>query len=64
MGLRGRAGLVCWAIADKLICLTLNRRVVYRNWKACVLTENRFPDGQQQQAISMYFFLEGSGSRV
>ena len=24
---------------------------------------NRFPDGQQQQAISIYFFLEGLGFR-
>ena len=26
--------------------------------------EKRFPDGQQQQAISIYFFLEGLGFRV
>ena len=26
--------------------------------------EKRFPDGQQQQAISIYFLLEGLGFRV
>ena len=26
--------------------------------------KNELPDGQQQQAISIYFFLEGLGFRV
>ena len=36
-----------------------------RKRKSCVPTEkNELPDGQQQQAISIYFFLEGLGFGV
>ena len=29
------------------------------NGKVCLHRKNELPDGQQQQAISIYFFLEG-----
>ena len=32
--------------------------------RLCPDLKKRFPDGQQQQAISIYFFLEGLGFRV
>ena len=37
--------------------------VLFENGKVCV-RKNELPDGQQQQATSIYFFLEGLGFRV
>ena len=31
------------------------------NGKVCLHRQNELPDGQQPQAISIYFFLEGLG---
>ena len=36
---------------------------LFENGKVCV-RKNELPDGQQQQATSIYFFLEGLGFRV
>ena len=48
----GLAGLGGWA--------TLKRKLVYSKMERCVSTEKiQLPDGQQQQAISIYFLLEG-----
>ena len=32
---------------------------LFENGKVCLHRKNELPDGQQQQAISIYFFLEG-----
>ena len=37
---------------------------LFENGKVCLHSKNELPDGQQQQAISIYFFLEGLGFRV
>ena len=43
----------------------MKRKLVYSKMESCVSTEKKkLPDGQQQQAISIYFFLEGLGFRV
>ena len=37
---------------------------LFENGKVCLHRKNEVPDGQQQQAISIYVFLEGLGFRV
>ena len=34
---------------------------LFENGKVCFYRKNELPEGQQQQAISIYFFLEGLG---
>ena len=36
----------------------------FENGKLRLHRKKKLPDGQQQQAISIYFFLEGLGFRV
>ena len=56
-GLGEWAGLAGWA--------TLKRNLVYSKMeRLCPGRKNALSDGQQQQAISIYFFLEGLGFRV
>ena len=37
---------------------------LFENGKVCLHRKNKLPDDQHQQAISIYFFLEGLGFRV
>ena len=37
---------------------------LFENGKVSLHRQNEPPDGQQQQAISIYFFLEGLGFRA
>ena len=62
----GWAGGLGWAtLKRKLICLKMKRKLVSsKNGKVCLHRKNELPHGQQQQAISIYFFLEGLGFRV
>ena len=49
----------------KLVYSKMKRKLVHSKMESCVATEKKkLPDGQQQQAISIYFFLEGLGFRV
>ena len=56
------AGRVC--AGPSLTCLTPKRKLVYQRMeRLCPDRKNTFPDGQQQQTISVNFFLEGLGFR-
>ena len=48
------------------ICLFANETEIglFENGKVCLDRKNGLPDGEQQQAISIYFFLEGLGFGV
>ena len=64
----GRAGLGWWAgwVGNPVseIGLFANETEIglFENGKVCLHRINELPDGQQQQAISIYFFHEGLGS--
>ena len=54
-----------WAVAGGLglgcvVYLKMKRKLGYSKMERCVSPEkNELPHGQQQQAISIHFFLEG-----
>ena len=51
----GCAGLAGWAtLKRKLVLSNMKRKLVYSLHR-----KTELPDGQKQQAISVYFFLEG-----
>ena len=60
------AGLGCVSNPETEIGLFENETEVglFENGKLRLHRKKRLPDGQQQQAISIYFFLEGLGFRV
>ena len=55
-----------WAtLKRKLVYSKMKRNLIYSKMERCVSTEkHELPDGQQQQAISIYFFLGGLGFGV
>ena len=57
----GWARLGGWAtLKRKLVSSKMKRNLIHSKMERCVSTEqHELPDGQQQQAISIYFFLEG-----
>ena len=59
----GWARLGGWAtLKRKLVSSKMKRNLIHSKMERCVSTEqHELPDGQQQQAISIYFFLEGLG---
>ena len=64
-GWLGRGGAGPATLKRKLVYLTTKRKLVYSKTERCVSPEkNELPHGQEQQAISIYFFLEGLGFRV
>ena len=60
------AGLGCVSNPETEIGLFENETEVglFENGKLRLHGKKKLPDGQQQQAISIYFFLEGLGFRV
>ena len=60
------AGLGCASNPETEIGLFENETEVglFANGKLRLHRKKKLPDGQQQQAISIYFFLEGLGFRV
>ena len=79
LGLAGRAAAGGWGVvsgpagllAGLLGAWAALRRIfeneteigLFENGKGVLPPQNGFPDGQRQQAISIYFFLEGLGFR-
>ena len=62
----GAGGWGCWAGRLGLAGERLGETEIglFENGKVCFYRKNEILYGQQQQAISIYFFLEGSGFRV
>ena len=60
------AGLGCVSNPETEIGLFENETEVglFENGKLRLHQKNKLPDGKQQQAISIYFFLEGLGFRA
>ena len=53
-----------WAILKRKLVYSKIEIGFFENGKVCLHRKNKLPDDQQQQAISIYFFLEGLGFRV
>ena len=53
-----------WAILKRKLVYSEIEIGLFENGKVCLHRKNKLPDDQQQQAISIYFFLEGLGFRV
>ena len=60
------AGLGCVSNPETELGLFENKTEVglFENGKLCLHRKKKLPDFQQQQAISIYFFLEGLGFGV
>ena len=48
-----------WAILKRTLVYSKTEIGLFENGKVCLHRKNKLPDDQQQQAISIYFFLEG-----
>ena len=53
-----------WAILKRKLVYSKIEIGLFENGKVCLHRKNKLPNDQQQQAISIYFFLEGLGFRV
>ena len=64
LGWAGLGWLGGWAILKRKLVFSKIEIGLFENGKVCLHRKNKLPDDQQQQAISIYFFLEGLGFKV